>query len=1210
MINHQLNSAYNDEANNSDYASKPMNNNNYIYHNKKTKRDQKENIDKDIYPLPNKRPKLDYIDSNLFSYITKNGKMKLLYKLEIPFDEVKADNIYTAHQTFKSIRKDDWTLLVQHEFFNKLQGGKISLQIKIEKDSQSFHEEILSSLSKVFSSLTFSIELSINILNYKTHSISIPPLGYHTLSQPIDIAIPSEYYSNFQNKNLPSYIILLELTVTKTYQNIISLPYNGIFNEGATCYVNSMLQTLNSICSFKKAVFQIPTENDDYSSVALSLQRLFYDLMTNHSPVSAKILLNSFGWSQEQIQIQHDVQEFNLLLSDVMQNKMKGTSCDGAYNSLFEGKLMNYIQCVNVDYHSERIEKFVDLQLTIKNYKNIYQSLDAYTEEEILDNDDKYETEGYGKQKAKKGIRFISFPPVLTMQLKRFEYNSKKEIMVKINDYFEFYDEIDLSKYIYSKDNNTNDDNKYILHSVVVHQGNANSGHYFAFIKPTMNKGDWLQFNDEVVKPADNYEVFNQNYGGNYEVYKHKGKGEIISNNVNYERTAYVLVYMKKSIASSLLEPVSINSIPVYLRKRFEKEKEEEENNTKKKKRNAENVNILLISNINCFNHVNKIGIVNSFLDLNVDAPLIYNNNYRMLISFPKNLTFGDFLDFISDKANIPNSHLLLYEYENCENMQILSRQDYDLKFISNFTTSINDYKSNNKKTFLSLFLYVKGDYILFTNINAYKDFNEEIPFNDKVIYIPKAYNKYCFKINADDSMKQNNRQAYIDENLNRKIIFIKKYDTTTKTLSFDKIIDITLDKKADIIYNGIVSQLQSTPTKIIIERTSPIEILDESNSLNTCENFLTASNALTTLLSVSSLVIIPVYQNQNFDDISAFINSLYLTLYVDFYTQNSIRLIKKMKIELRQTLDEFHLRELILKQLKEKHLLPSIVNSKDHYYINQSRQMMLLTEDLLKDYLSPDNLELFDDSEPSQRQNSETREFKILSLLNLTECRFYFKLSLFKLSDVTDFYYQDIYLYDINNNEICLISALIPKKMKKCCEVLDYLYDILQSKFGCGYMKKNYYFILQSETHNFAYQIITDDNIDFKQYENKAKDIEYRLQPYLDSDINKMYNPEYKKVFITFSETQYKFMPIISYFQKNEKFSKIKEEIEQLISKNKKYDSYIQEKCILEFQIHKAIIMNGKVLKDTNILIKSEDTIESLYKDFSGAINLYIELI
>ena len=51
--------------------------------------------------------------------------MKLLYKLEIPFDEVKADNIYTAHQTFKSIRKDDWTLLVQHEFFNKLQGGKI-----------------------------------------------------------------------------------------------------------------------------------------------------------------------------------------------------------------------------------------------------------------------------------------------------------------------------------------------------------------------------------------------------------------------------------------------------------------------------------------------------------------------------------------------------------------------------------------------------------------------------------------------------------------------------------------------------------------------------------------------------------------------------------------------------------------------------------------------------------------------------------------------------------------------------------------------------------------------------------------------------------------------------------------------------------------------------------------------------------------------------
>ena len=184
-----------------------------------------------------------------------------------------------------------------------------------------------------------------------------------------------------------------------------------------------MLQTLYSIYPFKKAVFQIPTDKDDYSSIVLSLQRLFFDLFTNHSPVSARNLINSFGWTREQIQIQHDVQEFNQLLIEVMENKMRGTPVEGSFSKMFTGKINNYIQCLYVDYHSEITETFNEIQLTVKGYKNIYESFDSYAAEEILDNEDKVETEKYGKQKAKKGIKFLSFPPVLVLQLKRFEYN-------------------------------------------------------------------------------------------------------------------------------------------------------------------------------------------------------------------------------------------------------------------------------------------------------------------------------------------------------------------------------------------------------------------------------------------------------------------------------------------------------------------------------------------------------------------------------------------------------------------------------------------------------------------------------------------------------------------------------------------------------------------------------------------------------------------
>lgn len=40
--------------------------------------------------------------------------------------------------------------------------------------------------------------------------------------------------------------------------------------------------------------------------------------------------------------------------------------------------------------------------------------------------------EGYGLQDAKKGVIFESFPPVLHLQLKRFEYDMMRDMMVKV----------------------------------------------------------------------------------------------------------------------------------------------------------------------------------------------------------------------------------------------------------------------------------------------------------------------------------------------------------------------------------------------------------------------------------------------------------------------------------------------------------------------------------------------------------------------------------------------------------------------------------------------------------------------------------------------------------------------------------------------------------------------------------------------------------
>jgi hypothetical protein len=174
-----------------------------------------------------------------------------------------------------------------------------------------------------------------------------------------------------QSLDTEDLYILIEINVSTKYTRKLNseekFGYVGLINEGMTCYMNSLLQTLNILGAFKKAVFQIPFINDDYeNSISLSLQRLFYDLIKDENPVSTGRLINSFGWGREQIQEQHDIQEFNLVLSEAMERKMKNTRVEGTFSHLFEGKLINYIHCLEVDYKKNIEEKFCDLQLTVK----------------------------------------------------------------------------------------------------------------------------------------------------------------------------------------------------------------------------------------------------------------------------------------------------------------------------------------------------------------------------------------------------------------------------------------------------------------------------------------------------------------------------------------------------------------------------------------------------------------------------------------------------------------------------------------------------------------------------------------------------------------------------------------------------------------------------------------------------------------------------
>lgn len=365
--------------------------------------------------------------------------------------------------------------------------------------------------------------------------------------------------------------------------------YVGLKNQGATCYMNSLLQTLYHIPYFRKAVYHMPTTENDLpsGSIPLALQSLFYKLQHSDSSVATRELTTSFGWGTYDSFLQHDVQELNRVLCEKLENKMKGTVVESTIQQLFEGHHMNYIECINVDYKSTRKESFYDLQLDVKGCRNVYESFDKYVEVEQLERDNKYHAEQYGLQEARKGVLFIDFPPVLQLQLKRFEYDFMRDTMVKINDYYEFPLQLDLDrdngKYL-SPEADRSVRNLYTLHSVLVHSGGVHGGHYYAYIRPTLSN-QWFKFDDERVTKEDAKRALEEQYGGEEEL-PHTNPG---FNNSPFKFTkysnAYMLVYIRDSDKDKIICNVDEKDVAQHLRVRLKKEQDEKD---KKKKEKAE----------------------------------------------------------------------------------------------------------------------------------------------------------------------------------------------------------------------------------------------------------------------------------------------------------------------------------------------------------------------------------------------------------------------------------------------------------------------------------------------------------------------------------------------------------------------------------------------------------------------------------------------
>eukprot|EP00040_Diaphanoeca_grandis_P020566 m.109383 g.109383 ORF g.109383 m.109383 type:complete len:1075 (+) comp27952_c0_seq2:248-3472(+) len=354
----------------------------------------------------------------------------------------------------------------------------------------------------------------------------------------------------------------------------------GISNQGATCYMNSLLQTLFFTGDLRRGVFLMPTvptsdtpeyaelleqlERDKESNVALAVQRVFYRLHESDSAVETKELTRSFGWGFAEAFKQHDVQEFLRVLMDNLEEKMKGKKIvDGLVQRLFMAKMKSYIKCTNVDFESSRVEDYYDVQLKVKGVKSLLESFKDYCSVETLDGDNKYQAEGHGLQDAKKGIIFETFPKVLYLQLRRVEYDMELDESVKVNDRFEFPLEMNLNEFLEKQD--VNEPANYTLHSVLTQMGSVQYGHYVAYIRPDL-QDQWYKFDDENVIKCSAYEAIDQNFGG-----------PIDGTNRLSHSSAYMLVYVRTEPDLHTTYARNVNEIPPHLHEYFQTEEVEAE---------------------------------------------------------------------------------------------------------------------------------------------------------------------------------------------------------------------------------------------------------------------------------------------------------------------------------------------------------------------------------------------------------------------------------------------------------------------------------------------------------------------------------------------------------------------------------------------------------------------------------------------------------
>ncbi|XP_017073327.2 probable ubiquitin carboxyl-terminal hydrolase FAF isoform X4 [Drosophila eugracilis] len=392
----------------------------------------------------------------------------------------------------------------------------------------------------------------------------------------------------------------------------------GLKNAGATCYMNSVLQQLYMVPAVRVGILRAhgaaTLDGEDFSGDSDLTggglgQALFsgpasalvsfstsggaedgsQDVRKNYHVVILKHVQAIFAhlghsalqfyvprglWTHFKLQgepvnlrEQQDAVEFFMSLFESLDEGLKALGHPQLMNATLGGSFSDQKICQECPHRYSKEEPFSVFSVDIRNHSSLTESLEQYVKGELLEGADAYHCDKCDKKVVTvKRLCVKKLPPVLAIQLKRFEYDYERVCAIKFNDYFEFPRILDMEPYTVSGlaklegevvevgDNCQTivETTKYELTGIVVHSGQASGGHYFSYIlskNPGNGKCQWYKFDDGEVtecKMHEDEEMKAQCFGGDY-------MGEIYDNNLKrmqYRRqkrwwNAYMLFYTR-----------------------------------------------------------------------------------------------------------------------------------------------------------------------------------------------------------------------------------------------------------------------------------------------------------------------------------------------------------------------------------------------------------------------------------------------------------------------------------------------------------------------------------------------------------------------------------------------------------------------------------------------------------------------------------------